>query len=99
MPAGLAYAKFARIKCAAAAQRLRSRSLSLPGSCERRYDLCRCAHSQKPKGAPRRPRPVQDEWGLFDPDQAGLKAVQAALEEIEEPDIFRNVSKPPKSRS
>jgi CheY-like chemotaxis protein len=53
----------------------------------------------KPKGAPRRPRPVQDEWGLFDPDQAGLKAVQAALEEIEEPDIFRNVSKPPKSRS
>jgi CheY-like chemotaxis protein len=52
----------------------------------------------KPKGSSRRPRPVQDEWGLFDPDQAGLKAVQAALEEIEEPDIFRNVSTPPKPR-
>jgi hypothetical protein len=46
----------------------------------------------------RRPRPLQDEWGFFDPDQAGLPAVQAALEEIEEPDIFRNVSTPPKPR-
>jgi len=52
----------------------------------------------KQKVAPRRPRPVQDEWGLFDPDQAGLPAVQAALEEIEEPDIFRNVGTPPKPR-
>jgi CheY-like chemotaxis protein len=56
------------------------------------------ARTGKQKGAPRRPRPVQDEWGLFDPDQAGLPAVQAALEEIEEPDIFRNVSTPPKPR-
>jgi hypothetical protein len=52
----------------------------------------------KQKGASRRPRPVQDEWGLFDPDQAGLPAVQAALEDIEEPDIFSNVSTPPKPR-
>jgi CheY-like chemotaxis protein len=48
--------------------------------------------------SPRRPRPLQDEWGVFDPDQAGLPAVQAALEDIEEPDIFRNVSTPPKPR-
>jgi hypothetical protein len=53
----------------------------------------------KQKGSSRRPRPLQDEWGFFDPDQAGLPAVQAALEEIEEPDIFRNVSKPPKPRA
>jgi hypothetical protein len=57
------------------------------------------ARAGKQKGSSRRPRPVQDEWGLFDPDQAGLPAVQAALEDIEEPDIFRNVSTPPKSRS
>jgi hypothetical protein len=52
----------------------------------------------KQKASSRRPRPVQDEWGLFDPDQAGLPAVQAALEDIEEPDIFRNVGTPPKPR-
>jgi len=56
------------------------------------------ARTSKLKGSPRRPKPVQDEWGLFDPDQAGLPAVQAALEEIEEPDIFRNVGTPPKPR-
>jgi hypothetical protein len=55
------------------------------------------ARSAKQKSS-RRPRPLQDEWGFFDPDQAGLPAVQAALEEIEEPDIFRNVSTPPKPR-
>jgi hypothetical protein len=57
------------------------------------------ARTGMPKGSSRRPRPVQDEWGFFDPDQAGLPAVQAALDDIEEPDIFRNVSTPPKPRA
>ena len=30
--------------------------------------------------APRPGRPVQDEWGIFDPEQAGLEAAIAALE-------------------
>jgi hypothetical protein len=57
------------------------------------------ARTGKQKASARRPRPVQDEWGFFDPDQAGLPAVQAALDDIEEPDIFRTVSTPPKPRA
>jgi hypothetical protein len=35
---------------------------------------------QKPFG--KKPRPLQDEWGLFDPDQCGFSALLAKLEEI-----------------
>jgi hypothetical protein len=56
------------------------------------------AHASTRKPGSRRPRPIQDEWGFFDPDQCGFPAVQAKLEEIEEPDLFRNVRTPPKTR-
>jgi hypothetical protein len=53
--ARLAYAKFCghKKRLSAAAQRLRSRSLSLPGSYGKRSDLCRCARPQMPKEARR----------------------------------------------
>jgi len=35
---------------------------------------------------PRRSRPVQDEWGFFDPDQAGFAALLAKLAEITDSD-------------
>jgi hypothetical protein len=34
----------------------------------------------------RAPRPVQDQWGLFDPDQCGFAALRAKLDEISERD-------------
>jgi hypothetical protein len=36
--------------------------------------------------APRRrtPKPIQDQWGLFDPEQCGFAALLAKLEEITE---------------
>ncbi len=32
-----------------------------------------------PDSLPSAPRPVQDEWGLYDPEQAGLEAVLRRL--------------------
>jgi len=41
------------------------------------------ADSIRPPAANPRPaeRPVQDEWGIFDPDQAGLAAVLRRIRE------------------
>jgi hypothetical protein len=57
------------------------------------------ARPKEKKTVSRGPRPIQDEWGFFDPDQCGFPAVQAKLEEIEEPDLFRTATKPTKPRS
>jgi len=40
---------------------------------------------QPPKKKVRRPRPLQDEWGLFDPAQCGFAALVARLEEVTGP--------------
>jgi hypothetical protein len=37
--------------------------------------------AQPPKKRMRRPKPVQDEWGLFDPTQCGIAALVARLED------------------
>ena len=36
------------------------------------------------KRRPRAPKPVQDEWGFFDPDQCGFRALFARLDAIAE---------------
>jgi hypothetical protein len=39
--------------------------------------------SSAPKrGAAGQPKPVQDEWGFFDPDQCGFRALLARLDAI-----------------
>jgi hypothetical protein len=42
------------------------------------------AATQAPRKKTRRPKPLQDEWGLFDPAQCGFAALVAKLEEITE---------------
>jgi len=45
------------------------------------------ASASAPVPAPRRskqPKPVQDEWGFFDPEQCGFAALLAKLDEITE---------------
>jgi hypothetical protein len=37
-----------------------------------------------PSSRPRKPKPAQDEWGLFDPEQCGFAALLAKLEEVTE---------------
>ncbi len=34
------------------------------------------------KRRPKAPKPVQDEWGFFDPDQCGFRALVARLDAI-----------------
>jgi hypothetical protein len=36
------------------------------------------------KRRPRAPKPAQDEWGFFDPDQCGFRALIARLDAIAE---------------
>ena len=46
--------------------------------------------AQAPTRKPKKPKPVQDEWGFFDPEQCGFAALLAKLEEItdtEEPEF------------
>jgi hypothetical protein len=50
------------------------------------------------KNVSKGPRPIQDEWGFFDPDQCGFPAVQAKLEEIDEFDLFRSIRSTPKTQ-
>jgi hypothetical protein len=38
--------------------------------------------AEPPRKKVRRPKPLQDEWGLFDPAQCGFAALVARLEEI-----------------
>jgi hypothetical protein len=35
-----------------------------------------------PKPKPKQRRPVEDQWGLFDPEQCGFAALLAKLDEI-----------------
>jgi hypothetical protein len=42
--------------------------------------------ASKPKRRPKKPRPIQDEWGFFDPEQCGFAALLAKLDEITEAD-------------
>jgi hypothetical protein len=42
--------------------------------------------AQPPKRKIRRPKPLQDEWGLFDPAECGFAALVARLEEVAEKD-------------
>jgi hypothetical protein len=37
---------------------------------------------QPPARKPKKPKPIQDEWGFFDPEQCGFAALLAKLEEI-----------------
>jgi hypothetical protein len=37
---------------------------------------------RKPKRRPKKPKPIQDEWGFFDPEQCGFAALLAKLDEI-----------------
>ena len=39
-----------------------------------------------PRRVPRNRRPIQDEWGFFDPEQAGFAALLAKLAEIADGD-------------
>jgi hypothetical protein len=39
---------------------------------------------RKPRSQPRKAKPVQDEWGFFDPEQCGFSTLLAKLEEITE---------------
>jgi hypothetical protein len=50
------------------------------------------------KNVSKGPRPIQDEWGFFDPDQCGFPAVQAKLEEIDDFDLFRSTRSTPKTQ-
>jgi len=36
----------------------------------------------EPKPRPKRTRPIEDEWGLFDPEQCGFAALLDKLDEI-----------------
>jgi hypothetical protein len=48
------------------------------------------AKKQPPTRKPKKPKPIQDEWGFFDPEQCGFAALLAKLEEItdtEEPEF------------
>jgi hypothetical protein len=42
-------------------------------------------NAMKAARAARLPKPVQDEWGVYDPEQAGLPATMRALMDAEEP--------------
>ena len=42
------------------------------------------APAAKKRAAKQKPKPVQDEWGFFDPDQCGFAALLAKLDEITE---------------
>ena len=37
---------------------------------------------QKPKQRTKKQKPIQDEWGFFDPEQCGFAALLAKLDEI-----------------
>ena len=39
---------------------------------------------KKQRPAAKKPKPVQDEWGFFDPEQCGFSTLLAKLEEITE---------------
>jgi hypothetical protein len=63
-----------------------------------RHDVerLRVERSEKPAGKaaaqtarPDRTKPVQDEWGLFDPEQCGFAALLAKLDEVTEPEDSR----------
>jgi len=43
-----------------------------------------------PSSRPRKPKPAQDEWGLFDPEQCGFAALLAKLEEVTEEERSRS---------
>ena len=47
--------------------------------------------AKKPTKQAKKPKPIQDEWGFFDPEQCGFAALLSKLEEIteaaEEPDF------------
>ena len=63
-------------------------SMSAPPIAARPADLGdsdenRRAKKQKPFG--KKSKPVQDEWGFFDPEQCGFSALLAKLEEITDP--------------
>jgi hypothetical protein len=45
--------------------------------------------SARPAKAGKRARPVQDEWGFFDPEQCGFAALLAKLDEVTEADEGR----------
>jgi hypothetical protein len=44
------------------------------------------ANNSRKTSKAKRPKPVQDEWGFFDPDQCGFAALLAKLDEISEDD-------------
>jgi hypothetical protein len=44
---------------------------------------------KKPRTPARKPKPVQDEWGFFDPERCGFSTLLAKLEEITEEDVRR----------
>jgi hypothetical protein len=42
---------------------------------------------KKPRAHVRKAKPVQDEWGFFDPERCGFSTLLAKLEEITEEDV------------
>jgi hypothetical protein len=43
--------------------------------------------AKRPRALPRKARPVQDEWGFFDPERCGFSTLLAKLEEITEEEV------------
>ena len=53
----------------------------------------------KDKDKEKKVKPIQDEWGFFDPEQCGFAALLAKLDEVTDPEEQQNAPSDPARRS